>query len=75
MMKKGWQPVTGSPGVNNADGSLFLIANHPAYGLHLAADNGHTEVIKVLLEVNANLEVGDGDGDTALAWATWTGRR
>lgn len=75
IMKKGWQPVTGSPGVKNADGSLFLIANHPAYGLHLAAGNGHTEVIKVLVEASANLEVGDGDGDTALAWAAWTGRR
>ena len=64
-----------NPGVKNATGAMYLRANHPAYGLYVAAGNGHPEVIKVLLRVNVNLAAGDGDGDTALAWATWSGRR
>jgi thioredoxin 1 len=76
VMRRGWQPVADkNPGVKNATGAMYLRANSPAYGLHLAAGNGHTKVIKVLLGAKANLEAGDGDGDTALAWATWSGRR
>jgi thioredoxin 1 len=76
IMRRGWQPVEDvNPGVKNASGTMYLRANHPAYGLHLAAGNGHTEVIKVLLGANVNLAAGDGDGDTALAWAAWSGRR
>jgi thioredoxin len=61
--------------MKNATGSMYLRANHSAYGLHVAAGNGHTEVIKVLLGANINLATEDGDGDTALAWATWCGGR
>jgi thioredoxin 1 len=76
IMRRGWQPVFDvNPGVKNATGAMYLRANHPAYGLHVAAGNGHTEVIKVLLGANVNLAAEDGDGDTALAWATWSGRR
>lgn len=76
IMRRGWQPVFDeNPGVKNATGAMYLRANHPAYGLHVAAGNGHTEVIKVLLGANVNLTAEDGDGDTALAWATWSGRR
>ena len=71
IMRCGWQPVEDvNPGVKNASGAMYLRSNHPAYGLHLAAGNGHTEVIKVLLGADVNLALGDGDGDTALAWAT-----
>jgi thioredoxin 1 len=76
IVRRGWQPVADvNPGVKNASGAMYLRANHPAYGLHVAAGNGHTEVIKVLLGANVNLAAADGDGDTALAWATWSGRR
>jgi thioredoxin 1 len=76
IMRRGWQPVADvNPGVKNATGAMYLRANHPVYGLHVAAGNGHTEVIKVLLGANANLAAEDGDGDTALAWATWSARR
>jgi ankyrin repeat protein len=65
-----------NPGVMNAKGTTFLRANHPAYALHVAAGNGHTSMVKFLIEeANANLEATDGDGDTALAWATWASRR
>lgn len=75
VLRRGWQPVADvNPGVKNASGKMYLRANPPAFGLHLAAGNGHTEVIKVLLGAGVNLEAGDGDGDTALAWAAWSGR-
>jgi hypothetical protein len=76
IMRRGWQPVADvNPGAKNASGAMYLRSTHPAFGLHLAAGNGHTEVIKVLLGAHANLAAGDGDGDTVLAWATWSGRR
>lgn len=77
IMRDGWQPVesTQNPGVMNASKTVFLRANPPAYALHLAAGNGHTELVDVLLSMKADLEAGDGDGDTALAWATYGGRR
>jgi len=77
IMRAGWQPVqsTLNPGVMNAKGTVFVMATHPAYGLHLAAGNGHADVVKVLIDANANLEAKDGDDDTALTWATYCGRR
>ena len=82
ILRRGWQPVESllNPGVLNAHGTVFLRANPPSYGLHLAAGNGHSEIIKMLLEdgtgsKTALLEATDGDGDTALAWAAWSGRK
>ena len=37
--------------------------------LMLAAANGHTETVKLLLERKADLNVRDNQGKTALAWA------
>lgn len=76
IRRGGWQPVGGgNPGVKNASGDVYLISNFPAFGLHLAAGNGHTEIVKLLMESGASLEAQDGDGDTALTWATYCGRR
>ena len=77
IIRGGWQPVDSSlnPGVLNASGKSILRASPPAYGLHLAAGNGHGKIVALLLAANANIEAGDGDGDTAMTWATWCGRR
>lgn len=76
IRRGGWQPVGGdNPGVKNAAGTVYLISNFPAFGLHLAAGNGHEKIVELLVEAGANLEAQDGDGDTALTWATYCGRR
>lgn len=74
VLGMGWQPVVDPPRVVNSSGTVYLQANHPAYGLHLAAANGHADVVRVLLDAGARLELEDGDGDTPLAWATYCGR-
>ncbi|KAF5345969.1 hypothetical protein D9756_010931 [Leucocoprinus leucothites] len=38
--------------------------------LHLAARNGHTEIVKVLAELKADLNLQDKYGETALHLAT-----
>mmetsp|Transcript_7293 Transcript_7293/g.10321 ORF Transcript_7293/g.10321 Transcript_7293/m.10321 type:complete len:142 (+) Transcript_7293:545-970(+) len=69
-----WQPVFGdNPGMKNSTGKMHLISNFPAHGIQLAAGNGHGETVQLLLDAGANVEV--EDGDTALAWATWCGRK
>mmetsp|Transcript_12111 Transcript_12111/g.21266 ORF Transcript_12111/g.21266 Transcript_12111/m.21266 type:complete len:303 (+) Transcript_12111:98-1006(+) len=75
VLGEGWQPVVNPPRPTNAAGTVHLVANHPAYGLHVAAANGHTDVVRILLDAGAELEAKDGDGDTPLAWATYCGRR
>ena len=77
IMRRGRQPVDHSlnPGVMNASGTVYLRATYPAYPLHLAAGNGHETVVALLLAAKAPVEAGDGDGDTALTWATWCARR
>ncbi|KAL7536697.1 hypothetical protein ACHAXR_007345 [Thalassiosira sp. AJA248-18] len=75
VLGEGWQPLVNPPRVMNAAGTVYLMANHPAYGLHLAAANGHTDVVRILLAAGSDMEVEDGDGDTPLAWATYCGRR
>ncbi|CAG0909787.1 unnamed protein product, partial [Cyprideis torosa] len=44
-------------------------------GLHLAAYFGNTEVIKILLDYGAQVDIFNSDGDTALHKAALTGRR
>ena len=77
IRRGGWQPVDArmNPGVMNAANTTFLISSAPAYALHLAAGNGHGSIVQALIKAGANLETADGDGDTALTWATWCGRR
>jgi nucleoredoxin len=76
IRRGGWQPVgNDNPGVKNVSGKMYLISSFPAFPLQLAAGNGHSGIVKLLLEAGASLEAADGDGDTALAWATWCGRR
>mmetsp|Transcript_20580 Transcript_20580/g.44636 ORF Transcript_20580/g.44636 Transcript_20580/m.44636 type:complete len:306 (+) Transcript_20580:77-994(+) len=75
VLGEGWQPVVNPPRPTNAAGTVYLIANHPAYGLHLAAANGNIDVVRTLLDADADIDVVDGDGDTPLAWATYCGRK
>src|SRR5450432_1000179 len=42
-------------------------------GLHLASKNGHEEVVKLLLEAKADVNVQDSYGGTALYWAARSG--
>ena len=67
--------VVNRPRPTNADGTVYHRGKSPAYGLHVAAANGHTDVVRILLDAGAELEAKDGDGDTPLAWATCCGRR
>eukprot|EP01083_Nonionella_stella_P161765 530255_1 len=72
---RGLQPVVDPPRVMSASRKVYLVANHPAYGLHIAAAMGQNDVVRTLLDAGAKLEAADGDGDTPLAWATYCGRR
>jgi thioredoxin 1 len=82
ILRRGWLPVgpTSDHGVLNAKGTVYLMSNPPAYGLHLAAGRGHINGVQCLLlhlQPEATLDVleaADGDGDTSLVWATYCGR-
>ncbi|XP_072016156.1 E3 ubiquitin-protein ligase MIB2-like [Amphiura filiformis] len=39
--------------------------------LHVSSHEGHIDVVKVLVAANANLEIKDADGDTALAFSCY----
>lgn len=43
------------------------------HALHQAAFKGHTDVVKLLLDKGANIEVKNSDGNTALLLAAWEG--
>uniref|UniRef100_UPI00398E4BB9 E3 ubiquitin-protein ligase MIB2 n=1 Tax=Pristiophorus japonicus TaxID=55135 RepID=UPI00398E4BB9 len=47
------------------------IKNQGKTALQVAAHQGHTEVVKILLQANAQLEIHDEDGDTALHYASF----
>lgn len=42
--------------------------------LHVAAERGNTEVVKLLLEAKADIDPKDDDGKTPLHWAVHSGR-
>ena len=41
--------------------------------LHRAAQNGHAEIVRILLEAKAKMEATNGDGRTPLHWAAYWG--
>jgi Ankyrin repeats (3 copies)/Ankyrin repeats (many copies) len=41
--------------------------------LHLAASNGHSEVVKLLLEAKAEVDSKSNYGRTPMSWAAWNG--
>ena len=42
--------------------------------LHLAANNGHAEAVKILISAGSVINSTTTDGYTALHWACWNGR-
>ena len=68
---------------NHADAALLLLQNrlrlnttftdHRESALHLAISKGYYDVVEKLLEKDADIEICDSDGDTALQWAVRKG--
>jgi len=52
VLGKGRRPLR----VTNPAGTVHIVVNHLAYGVHLAAANGHIKVVQVLLDAEANME-------------------
>ena len=46
---------------------------HGATALYIAAQNGHLEVVRLLIQHNADVNKGDSDGYTSLHWAAEKG--
>jgi len=48
-------------------------SKHGTTPLMMAVKDGHLEVVKLLLDANAEINIKDIDGTTAIAWATKSG--
>ena len=53
--------------------SMEALDNDGATALNLGSRNGHIDVVKLLLSVNANVEAADKYGATPLSWAAENG--
>ena len=47
--------------------------NYGVTALYVAAQNGHIDIAKILIEAGADVNIQDNDGETALSKAPWNG--
>lgn len=57
------------------DINLLSDSEYGPGALHLAASNGYTEVVRLLVENGADVNVGDKYGDPPLNWAVYYGQK
>jgi ankyrin repeat protein len=56
-----------------AGASVHLVNDTKQTPLYKAAENGHTEIVKMLISAKADVNISDKDGDTAISAAAYCG--